>query len=90
MAKRERSCAVGFPNSSVGKESTCNAADPSLIPGVGRSPGEGDGLPTPVFLSFPCGSAGKVSTCNAGNLGSISGQGDPLEKAKATRSSILA
>ena len=31
----------GFPNSSVGKESTCNAGDPSLIPGLGRSPGEG-------------------------------------------------
>ena len=31
----------GFPDSSVGKESTCNAGDPGLIPGLGRSPGEG-------------------------------------------------
>ena len=35
----------GFPDSSVGKESTCNAGDPSLIPGWGRSPGEGIGYP---------------------------------------------
>ena len=31
----------GFPDSSVGKESACNAGDPGLIPGLGRSPGEG-------------------------------------------------
>ena len=36
----------GFPDSSVGKESTCNAGDPSSIPGSGRSPGEGIGYPT--------------------------------------------
>ena len=30
----------GFPGSSAGKESTCNAGDPSSIPGSGRSPGE--------------------------------------------------
>ena len=34
---------------SAGKESTCNVADLSSIPGFGRSPGEGNGLPTPVF-----------------------------------------
>ena len=34
---------LGFPDSSVGKESTCNAGDPVLIPGLGRSPGEGIG-----------------------------------------------
>ena len=32
-----------FPGSSSGKESTCNAGDPGLIPGSGRSPGEGIG-----------------------------------------------
>ena len=32
----------GFPHSSVGKESSCNAGDPGLIPGLGRSPGEGN------------------------------------------------
>ena len=31
---------VGFPDSSVGKESACNAGNPSLIPGSGRSTGE--------------------------------------------------
>ena len=35
----------GFPGSSAGKESTCNAGDPDLIPGLGRSPGEGNGYP---------------------------------------------
>ena len=36
---------LGFPDSSVGKESACNAGDPSLIPGSERSPGEGKGYP---------------------------------------------
>ena len=62
-----------FPDSSVGKVSTCNAGDPSLIPGLGRSTGEGTGYSTQVSLGLPCGSAGKESTCNAGDLGSISG-----------------
>ena len=35
----------GFPDSSVGKESACNAGDPGSIPGFGRSPGEGKGYP---------------------------------------------
>jgi len=34
---------VGFPGSSAGTKSTCNAGDPGLIPGLGRSPGEGSG-----------------------------------------------
>ena len=34
---------LGFPDSSIGKESACNAGDPSLIPGLGRSAGEGIG-----------------------------------------------
>ena len=34
---------LGFPGGSVSKESTCNARDPGLIPGSGRSPGEGNG-----------------------------------------------
>ena len=36
---------LGFPDGSVGKESTRNAGDPGLIPGLGRSPGEGKGYP---------------------------------------------
>ena len=34
-----------FPGTSPGKESVCNVGDPSLIPGSGRSPGEGIGYP---------------------------------------------
>ena len=40
----------GFPHSSVGKESTCNAGDPSSIPGLGRSRGGGPGNP----LQYSC------------------------------------
>ena len=36
---------VGLPGGSGGKESTCNAGDQGLIPGLGRSPGEGNGNP---------------------------------------------
>ena len=36
---------MGFPDSSLGKESACNVGDPSLIPGSERSPGEGIGHP---------------------------------------------
>ena len=36
---------MGFPGSSDGKESACNAGDPGLIPGLGRLPGEGIGYP---------------------------------------------
>ena len=36
---------LGFPDSSVGKESTCNAGDPNSIPVLGRSPGEGNDYP---------------------------------------------
>ena len=37
-------------HSSVSKDSACNAGDPSLIPGSGRSPGEGNGNP----LQYSC------------------------------------
>ena len=39
-----------FPGGSAGKESTCNAGDSSLIPGMGRSPGGGHGNP----LEYSC------------------------------------
>ena len=35
---------IGFPGGSDGKESACNAGDPSLIPGLGRPPGEGNSM----------------------------------------------
>ena len=76
----------GFPDSSVYKESACNAGDSGSIPGSGRSTGEGIGYPL-VFLGFRCGSAGKESACNVGDLGSIprlgrflgEGKGYPLQ-----------
>ena len=45
---------------------------------------------TPVFLGFPCGSDGKESARNMGDLGLMPELGRPLEKGKATHSSILA
>ena len=41
---------LGFPDSSVGKEPTCNAGDLGSIPVSGRSPGEGNGYP----LQYSC------------------------------------
>ena len=41
---------LGFPGDSDGKESACNMGIPSLIPGLGRSPGEGNGYP----LQYSC------------------------------------
>ena len=35
----------GFPGGSDGKESACRAGDPGSIPGLGRSPGKGNGYP---------------------------------------------
>ena len=40
---------MGFPDSSVDKESTCNAGDLGSIPGLGRCPGEGEGYPLQYF-----------------------------------------
>ena len=45
MDKLHNPVFLGFPNGSAGKESACNAGDPSSIPGLGRSPGEGKGYP---------------------------------------------
>ena len=41
---------MGFPGGLEGKESACNAGDPSSIPGLGRSPGEGHDNP----LQYSC------------------------------------
>ena len=41
---------MGFPGSSDGKETACNAGDLGLIPGSGRVPGEGNGYP----LQYSC------------------------------------
>ena len=39
----------GFPSSADGKDSACNAGDLGSIPGLGRSPGEGNGKPLQYF-----------------------------------------
>ena len=44
---------MGFPDSSVGKESACNAGDPGSIPGLGRSAGEGIGYPLQYSWASP-------------------------------------
>ena len=41
---------LAFPCGSAGKESACSVGDPGLIPGLGRSPGEGNDDP----LQYPC------------------------------------
>ena len=40
---------LGFPHSSLGKESACNAGNLGSIPGSGRSPGVGNGNPLQYF-----------------------------------------
>ena len=67
---QETQVTQGFPRSSVGKESACNAGNPGSIPGSGRTSWKRDRLLTPVFLGFSCDLAGKESACNMGDLGS--------------------
>ena len=59
----------------MNKESACNAGDPSWIPGLRNSPGEGIGYPLQYFLGFLGSSDGKESACNARGPGSIPGSG---------------
>ena len=80
----------GFPDSSVGKESACNAGDPGSIPGSGRSGADGIGYPLQYSWT-------SLVTQLVKNLPAVwktwvrsLGWEDPLEKGKATRSSVLA
>ena len=79
-----------FPDSSVGKESTCNGGDPGSISGSGRSAAEGTGYP----LQYPWVSLVAQLVKNLPTMLEIwvpsLGWEDPLEKQKATYSSILA
>ena len=83
-------CIFGYedlPDSSVGKESTCNAGDPSSIPGLGRSAGEGISYPLQYSWASLVAQPVKKSACNAGDMGSIpelgrspgEGKGHPLQ-----------
>ena len=66
---------MGFRSSSAGKESACDAGNPSFNSWISKIHQRRGRLPTPVFLCFPGGSVGKESTCSAGDLGSIPGLG---------------
>ena len=74
----------GFPDSSVGKESTCNAGDPGSIPGSGRSSGEGIGY----LLQYSWASLVAQLVKNPPAMWETwflsLGWKDPLEKEKAT------
>ena len=81
---------MGFLDSSVGKESICNAGDPGSIPGSGRSAGEGKG--NPLQYSWASLVAQLVKNLLAMRETWVRSLGweDPLEEGKATHSSILA
>ena len=66
---------MGFPDSSVGKESTCNAGDPGSIPMSGRSTGEGMGYSLQYSWASLVAQLVKKSACNVTDLGSIPGLG---------------
>ena len=79
----------GFPDSSVGKESACNAGDPGSITGLRKSSGEGIGYP--LQYSWASLTAQLVKSLPAMQetwVSSLSWE-DPLEKGKVTLSSIL-
>ena len=80
----------GFSDSSVGKESACNARAPGSIPGSGRSAGKGIGYPFQYFwVSFVAQLVKNLLAMWETLVRSL-GWKDPLEKGKATHFSILA
>ena len=79
-----------FLHSSVGKESACNAGDPGSIPGSGRSAGEGIGHPLQYSWASPVAQVVKNLLAMQESWVRSLGWEDPLEKGKATHSSILA
>ena len=81
---------TGFPNSSGGKESACNAGDAGSIPGSGRSPGEEIGYPLQYsWASLVAQLVKNLPAMWETWVRSLAWE-DPLEKGKATHSSILA
>ena len=81
---------LGFPASSVDKESTCIARDSSSIPGLGRSPGEGIGFPFQYSWASLVAQMVKSPPAVQEIWVRFLGWEDPLEKEMATHSSILA
>ena len=80
----------GLLHSSVGKEFACNARDPGLIPGSGRSTGEGIGYPLQYSWASLVVQLVKNLPAMWETWVRSLGWEDPLEKGKATHSSILA
>ena len=79
-----------FPDSSAGKESTCNVGDPSSIPGFGRSAGEGIGYPLQYsWISLVAQLVKNLPAMLETWVQSL-GWEDSLEKGRATNSSIMA
>ena len=81
---------LSFPCGSAGKESTCNAGDPSSIPGLGRSPEEGIGYPPQYSWASLVAQLVKNPHAIWETWVQSLGWEDPLKKGKATHSSILA
>ena len=81
---------MGFPGSSAGKESTCNAGDPSSISGLGRPPGERIGYPLQYSWASPVAQTVKNPPAMRKTLVRSLGWEDSLEEGLATHSSILA
>ena len=75
--------------SSVGKESTCNAGDPGLIPGLERSAGEGIRYPLQYSWASLMAPLEKIPPAMWEIWVQSLGWEHPLEKGKATHSSIL-
>ena len=80
----------GFPDSSVGKESACNAGDPGMIPRSGRSTGEGIGYPVHYSWASLVAQLVKIPPAMQETWVRSLGWEDPMEKGKATHARILA
>ena len=81
---------MGFPGSSAGKESTCNAGDPGSIPESGRFPGKGIGYPLQCsWASLVDQTVKNLSAMCETWVQSLDWK-DPLEEGMATHSIILA
>ena len=81
---------MGLPDSSVGKESACNAEDPSSIPGLGRSAGEAIGYPLQYSWASLVAQLVKNPPAMWETRVQSLGWEDLLEKGKATYSNIVA
>ena len=89
--RKQTVCQIfGFPDSSVGKESPCNAGDPGSIPRWGRYPGKEIGYPPPYSWASLIAQLVKYQPAMPETWVQSLNWEDPLEKGKATHYSILA